>query len=256
MSFNTFHPTEPALALWQNSTMADENESGPQILSNLVLFGIPETPDIHYQSTPLHEQSQSLYDWNPTLYHLQLQDSAGCSIGNDWEKYIRQSDPSSNYAIQPPSNSPASTARMETFVVPPESNEAQGRIPKSNPRPALGCRRDPPHAPRVPGTGGIKLDCPFHNCQRAGANGFTRKDNLVQHRRNVHGEDIPRARGRLPGRGTTRGLPARSSAPTTPTETPQVWTGSVPTEEQHVRAPPTAAGQSNCNSLDLLTDNS
>lgn len=47
-----------------------------------------------------------------------------------------------------------------------------------------------------------KLDCTFEGCYRVGEEGFTRKDNLIQHLRNVHGEVITknpvRFNGRLP----------------------------------------------------------
>ncbi|KAF8536601.1 hypothetical protein BDD12DRAFT_850269 [Trichophaea hybrida] len=39
------------------------------------------------------------------------------------------------------------------------------------------------------------LDCPDDGCDRKGSKAFKRKDNLIQHLRNVHGLDIPK-RGR------------------------------------------------------------
>lgn len=49
---------------------------------------------------------------------------------------------------------------------------------------------------------GVKklLDCTFPDCDRVGEDGFKRKDNMLQHRRLVHGEDIPKVRVRF-GRG-------------------------------------------------------
>lgn len=41
------------------------------------------------------------------------------------------------------------------------------------------------------------IDCPVPGCQRVGENGFTRRDNLLQHRRGLHGEDIPKSRVRF-----------------------------------------------------------
>lgn len=41
------------------------------------------------------------------------------------------------------------------------------------------------------------LNCPVPNCHRVGDRGFKRKDNLLQHRRLLHGEDIPKVRVRF-----------------------------------------------------------
>lgn len=38
----------------------------------------------------------------------------------------------------------------------------------------------------------LKLDCTVEGCHRVGEEGFTRKDNLTQHLRSVHGEVIPK----------------------------------------------------------------
>lgn len=48
---------------------------------------------------------------------------------------------------------------------------------------------------------GIKklFDCPVPGCDRVGGYGFKRKDNILQHRRLVHGEDIPKVRFRFGG---------------------------------------------------------
>lgn len=51
---------------------------------------------------------------------------------------------------------------------------------------------------------GIKFSCPIDDCARTGKRGFSRKDNLLQHRRNFHGQDIPKARVRLSGTLTVR----------------------------------------------------
>lgn len=51
---------------------------------------------------------------------------------------------------------------------------------------------------------GIKFNCPIDDCARTGRRGFSRKDNLLQHRRNFHGQDIPKARVRLSGTQTVR----------------------------------------------------
>lgn len=45
------------------------------------------------------------------------------------------------------------------------------------------------------------LDCPVSGCERVGENGFKRKDNLTQHRRNVHGNDIAKNPIRFGGGG-------------------------------------------------------
>ncbi|KAH0614324.1 uncharacterized protein H6S33_006210 [Morchella sextelata] len=37
-----------------------------------------------------------------------------------------------------------------------------------------------------------KLDCTIEGCRRTGEEGFSRKDNLIQHMRSVHGEEIPK----------------------------------------------------------------
>jgi len=37
-----------------------------------------------------------------------------------------------------------------------------------------------------------KLDCPHATCKRKGENGISRHDNLIQHRRSVHNEIIPK----------------------------------------------------------------
>ena len=37
-----------------------------------------------------------------------------------------------------------------------------------------------------------KRDCPYPTCKRKGKMGFSRLDNLIQHRRNVHDENIPK----------------------------------------------------------------
>ena len=37
-----------------------------------------------------------------------------------------------------------------------------------------------------------KRDCPYPTCKRKGKMGFSRPDNLIQHRRNVHNENIPK----------------------------------------------------------------
>ena len=37
-----------------------------------------------------------------------------------------------------------------------------------------------------------KCDCPHSTCKRKGKMGFSRPDNLIQHRRNVHNENIPK----------------------------------------------------------------
>ena len=37
-----------------------------------------------------------------------------------------------------------------------------------------------------------KCDCPHLTCKRKGKMGFSRPDNLIQHRRNVHNENIPK----------------------------------------------------------------
>ncbi|KAI5838471.1 hypothetical protein DFP73DRAFT_264711 [Morchella snyderi] len=37
-----------------------------------------------------------------------------------------------------------------------------------------------------------KIDCTIDGCRRTGEEGFTRKDNLIQHMRSVHGEEIPK----------------------------------------------------------------
>lgn len=61
---------------------------------------------------------------------------------------------------------------------------------------------------RVGAAGRQLLDCPFPDCERVGENGFKRKDNLLQHQRSVHGDNIPkrpvrfnRANARLRRRG-------------------------------------------------------
>lgn len=49
-----------------------------------------------------------------------------------------------------------------------------------------------------------KISCPFIGCARTGDNGFARQDNLRQHRRNVHSENIPKERRRCTGIVTIR----------------------------------------------------
>ncbi|KAF8469737.1 hypothetical protein BDZ91DRAFT_720818 [Kalaharituber pfeilii] len=51
---------------------------------------------------------------------------------------------------------------------------------------------------RIPlASGAITHDCPHPYCDRKGEKGFQRKDNLTQHRRNVHAEQIEkRERGK------------------------------------------------------------
>lgn len=59
------------------------------------------------------------------------------------------------------------------------------------------------------------LDCPFPDCNRVGARGFNpaRPDNLLHHRRLVHGEDIPKVRVRFgTGRSNVRGPVAEMDA--------------------------------------------
>ncbi|RPB08400.1 hypothetical protein P167DRAFT_356932 [Morchella conica CCBAS932] len=44
-----------------------------------------------------------------------------------------------------------------------------------------------------------KLDCTIEGCRRTGEEGFSRKDNLIQHMRSVHGEQIPKNQIRFSG---------------------------------------------------------
>lgn len=53
---------------------------------------------------------------------------------------------------------------------------------------------------------GKKLNCTHVGCDRAGDNGFTRRDNLNDHMRNVHGMTIAKSRVRFGGR-TQDGTP-------------------------------------------------
>lgn len=45
------------------------------------------------------------------------------------------------------------------------------------------------------------MDCPVEGCKRVGKRGFKRKDNLLQHRRGFHGEDIPKVFMRFGDKG-------------------------------------------------------
>lgn len=50
-----------------------------------------------------------------------------------------------------------------------------------------------------------KLDCTIEGCRRTGEEGFSRKDNLIQHMRSVHGEKIPKNPVRFNGIDTAWG---------------------------------------------------
>ncbi|KAI5837850.1 hypothetical protein DFP73DRAFT_635876 [Morchella snyderi] len=48
------------------------------------------------------------------------------------------------------------------------------------------------------------LDCSFAGCNKVGENGFSRRDNMLQHLREVHGAEVQRTRFRI--RGSRRGV--------------------------------------------------
>lgn len=56
----------------------------------------------------------------------------------------------------------------------------------------------------LPASQSPKLDCTFEGCDRVGQEGFSRKDNLIQHLRRVHHQDIPKTWRRRENR--TRGV--------------------------------------------------
>lgn len=48
------------------------------------------------------------------------------------------------------------------------------------------------------------IDCEFPNCNRVRQNGFSRRDNMLQHLRRVHGENVPHVRSEVHGQRRVR----------------------------------------------------
>ncbi|MCJ1273968.1 hypothetical protein MMC21_001761 [Puttea exsequens] len=80
-----------------------------------------------------------------------------------------------------PSNSPREPSSEEAKIVCMHCGHTFKRVYDMN-----------RHYANVHGIGQEKLDCPKKKCARKGTDGFKRNDHLLEHRRRVHRDDIPK----------------------------------------------------------------
>lgn len=57
-----------------------------------------------------------------------------------------------------------------------------------------------------------KTDCPFDGCFRVGKAGFSRRDNMLQHLREAHGERVPKVKCRFKGSKLVRNVQGEDAA--------------------------------------------